>query len=111
MGILKKTTTDAHGRFAVHAPFQVECDVKASALPDYMTGYEYRVNLRLGVDFRCLPSDFERAERNAKQMLLRHLYGDTLYAIQALKRALYGHDIQEAHRIIADMEKDITDID
>jgi len=57
---------------------------------------EYRVEARIGVSFVANKAQYDSALQNAKQMVLRHIYGDLEMPLRMAVSAIYAHDCEAA---------------
>ena len=73
-------------------------------------GSECRMELRIGVDFRTTPDQYDNAVRHAKRKLLEHLYADALCIVRELRSELYAGDISQSLDLLSTLEDVMTTI-
>lgn len=111
--LMKKFELAETGNFRYRFPvpsFAVETQVleHPDAKQDTRWRVEYRMELRLGVTFRCPPAALDLAKKDAETLLIRHLYSDVLEGLARIRRSAHAGDFQGIIKQTRELEKELT---
>lgn len=69
--------------------------------------FQHRLELIVGCFFSANQAQYNDALRNAQKLIVREAYRDVLCRTAALRSALFGHDIEQALKIVDEIDEQI----
>jgi hypothetical protein len=75
---------------------------------DHCVSVEYSLKATIGIYFRCLPHEFNEANRAAATQLLHDMHRESLAILFAMETASYNGDMHEIRKLISDLRKEMV---